>query len=616
MGIRDLFFNIKAKDQTGQAFSRVNANLRKTEGMAARTSEKLGRMGRGMVGIGKSSALMTAPILFAFRDSLRLYDEQERARAKVEQGIKSTGMAAGLTADQLFETSVALQNVTRFGDELILDNVTAQLLTFTNIAGDQFLMAQERALDLSTVLDGDLRSATIMLGKALNDPVKGLSAMSRAGVTFSKSQSDVIKALAKTGDIAGAQNMILKELEKQYGGQARKAAEAGLGAMAQLSNSWGDLKEEVGGVIGELLPPVVDFFKVAIKGFTDLPEPVKKFTVIASGLALVLGPLVGVFGLLLIGVTAISAPVLAVGAGVVALTAAVVAFMPEIMAVTTYLIDGVVVAFNRVRDGVFLMRDGVLSAWSAIKDSIVGAVDIIGTYLTEKLNSILDSVGRKVEWVEKKFAWLYNEVVGNSWIPDMVDEVGQNMARLDPLMVRKADETTAATSSAFETLGSDVSDSLKNMVTNGKASWYDLTDAYMDAGDRLVDDLLSTVFDPIGNMVQEAFNGLSGLGSAGGSGGGGGGGFLAGLGNFASGLIGMDTGGELAVGGRAGMDRNVASLRVTQGETIKVTKRGQTGGGNPINIYIQTPDPTAFQQSKGQISAQIGRAVGRAGRYA
>jgi hypothetical protein len=329
MGVRDLFFAIKARDETGAAFDRVKGNLRQVDGMAATVGDRFTRMGGGLMRFGAGATAATAGIFLAFRDSLSLFDFQERAQAKVAQAVKATGGAAGFAADALFDQARALQEVTRFGDEEILNGVTAQLLTFTNIAGNQFAHAQEAALNLSTVLDGDLQSASIMLGKALNDPVKGLSAMSRAGITFSQDQADVIKALAETGEMAAAQTLILEELEKQYGGQARAAAEAGLGAMDQLSNAWGDLKETVGGVIAEILPPMVDFFQSLISGFQAMPEPIQKTVVVIGLVAGVAGPAALALGALSLALGAITGPVALAVAGIAALVGVTAALWPE-----------------------------------------------------------------------------------------------------------------------------------------------------------------------------------------------------------------------------------------------------------------------------------------------
>ena len=161
--------------------------------------------------------------------------------AQVEAGLKSTGNQVGFTSEQLQKMAADLQKTTLFGDEEILKGATAQLLTFTNIAGDQFARTQEVALDLATRLDGDLKSASIMLGKALNDPVANLSALSRAGIQFSEEQKATVKAMVKTNNLAGAQTLILNELEKQYGGSAAAAAEAGMGPIQQLMNQFSDM---------------------------------------------------------------------------------------------------------------------------------------------------------------------------------------------------------------------------------------------------------------------------------------------------------------------------------------------------------------------------------------
>ncbi len=144
-----------------------------------------------------------------FTSSISAFQSQEKAVAKVNQALKSTQNAAGKTSEELQKLASDLQGTTLFGDEDILNNATAQLLTFTNIAGSNFDRTQKVALDLATVLDGDLKSASIQLGKALNDPVANLSALSRSGIQFSESQKQVIKSLTESGKLAEAQTVIL-----------------------------------------------------------------------------------------------------------------------------------------------------------------------------------------------------------------------------------------------------------------------------------------------------------------------------------------------------------------------------------------------------------------------
>ena len=192
-------------------------------------------------------------------------EAQEKAEQKVEQAVRSTGAAAGFSAGELKNMAAELQEITVFGDEDILNNVTAQLLTFTNIAGDQFKEAQMAAMNLATVLDGDLKSASIQLGKALNDPIANLSALSRSGIQFTQAQKDMVKELWNAGEKAKAQSIILEELNKQYGGQAQAMATTYTGALQQYTNLVSDLKETLGDLIKTALVPVVKFLSQGIK---------------------------------------------------------------------------------------------------------------------------------------------------------------------------------------------------------------------------------------------------------------------------------------------------------------------------------------------------------------
>lgn len=209
-----------------------------------------------------------------FTSSVDAFRVQEKAVAKVEQAVKSTGGAAGKTSEELQKMASALQKNTLFGDEQILNEVTAQLLTFTNISGTQFDRTQQVALDLATVLDGDLKSASIQLGKALNDPIANLSALSRSGIQFSSEQKELIKTLAESGRLAEAQGVILTELERQYGGQAAAAAEVD-GGITQLNNAFGDFKEQVGKQLLEAMKPTIQSLKEFFENLSE--DDVKKF---------------------------------------------------------------------------------------------------------------------------------------------------------------------------------------------------------------------------------------------------------------------------------------------------------------------------------------------------
>ncbi len=272
--------NLEAKlRKATSGFDKLNNKVEKTKSTIGKST---GTGGTGLSGaISKLGPIVAAgfaidQVVKFGKASLEAYNIQEQALAQVRAGLDSTRGVAGRTFEQLQKQASDLQSKTIFGDEEILQGVTAQLLTFTNITKEQFDRTQKAALDLSSRLGTDLKSSSIQLGKALNDPVANLSALSRSGIQFSNEQKTVIKTLAETNRLAEAQTIILDELEKQYGGSAEAAAKAGTGGFKQLSNAFGDFQEKIGGAlikIGNKFLPVLRFL---VNNLDDLFQAVKE----------------------------------------------------------------------------------------------------------------------------------------------------------------------------------------------------------------------------------------------------------------------------------------------------------------------------------------------------
>lgn len=188
--------------------------------------------------------------------------EMEAQQAQLAAAIKSTGGAAGQTVEELNAHAAALQRVTNYGDDTV-SSAQAILLTFTKIGGDVFPRATEAITDVATRLGTDLNSAALQVGKALNDPVLGMTALSRAGIQFTEQQKALVQSFVDSGNIIAAQTIILKELEIQFGGSARAARETLGGAIVSLSNAFGDLFE-LGQGASEPLRQAIEGLIVAI----------------------------------------------------------------------------------------------------------------------------------------------------------------------------------------------------------------------------------------------------------------------------------------------------------------------------------------------------------------
>lgn len=186
--------------------------------------------------------------------SVKSFMDSENAAAQLNAVLKSTKGVAGVTATQVEKLATSLQNVTKFSDETIT-NGQSLLLTFTNIGKDIFPKATETMLDMSQALGQDVKASAIQLGKALQDPILGVTALRRVGVNFSKDQQEVIRKLVETGKSAEAQKLILKELSIEFGGSARAAGNTFAGKLEILKNSVDNVKESLGQVIVEALTP-------------------------------------------------------------------------------------------------------------------------------------------------------------------------------------------------------------------------------------------------------------------------------------------------------------------------------------------------------------------------
>ena len=358
----------------------IGATTRDFDKALGKSMRKMRTFGKNTKQLGKNMTMgLTAPIAALGVTAVKAFDQQAKAIAQVEAGLKSTGASVGFTSKQLQKMASDLQSKTLFGDEEILKDATAQLLTFTNITGDQFAKSQEAALNLATRLDGDLKSASIMLGKALNDPVANLSAMSRAGIQFSADQKEVIKALAEGGDMAQAQSIILEELEKQYGGSAEAAAKAGTGGLKQLANAFGDLQEEFGKVIMDFMPPVIDGLKNMLKVFQNLSPQAKRFLVIGSGIAAALGPLLVILPSLIQGFMMLLSPIGLIVGAIVALGIAIVTFADEVAVPITAVANYFITLYNES------------AAVRGIIGAIKGTVQTVFDFFAFAVNNVIES---------------------------------------------------------------------------------------------------------------------------------------------------------------------------------------------------------------------------------
>jgi hypothetical protein len=568
------------------------------------STKRIRAIGNDLQGFGaKLSVGVTVPLIALAKKSVDGFVDQQKAMADVNAALASMGQASGKTSAELAKTADALELRSLFDADVILKQVTANLLTFGNVAGEQFDRAQQAAVDMATRLGTEPQSAAITLGKALNSPIKGITALTRVGVDFTDKQKAQIKAMTEAGNVAGAQGIILAEVERQFRGAAAAAADASPWRKAQVAI--GQAMDAIGAAILPIIKPASEAIASIARAFAELPGGVQKAIVIVGTFGAALGPLLIPLGAAIktmapflaavssigkaqgglvafragiIGITSAFAPLLiAVGAGYLAwknwdkiapalagigrglgllegrvssatgkledafggiataATASGVATQQEIDKINaglaqiretgrvnpettksiTELIYKMQQAGTVAPEEAEKVRKALLNVWteqdaakqkgslertaegfSSLARAIVsnldeldrtsdeawmsawrsfdtwwtnvkaGATDIgarlaklaaeVRTYLVDKLNAVWSWVVEKIGSVKMAFFDLYDAVVGNSYVPDMVDGIAREMGRLDSVMVDKAQLVTKKTGEAFRELARDV----------------------------------------------------------------------------------------------------------------------------------------------------------------
>ncbi len=246
---------------------RFSPEARKAQDSAQGFGATLGKVGEIASGFLAANVIQAGigRLTGAISDSIAGWKEQIEVSAQTKAVIESTGGAAGLTAKQIEDMAGSLKNNSRFADDAIQSGENL-LLTFTSIGKDVFPDATQTMLDMSQALGQDLSASAVQLGKALNDPVQGVTALRRVGVSFTDSQLDQIKAMQESGDLMGAQKLILGELNKEFGGSAKAASDAA-GAEETYADKLDDLQDTIG---QKLLPLQLKWKELQAAVFTFL----------------------------------------------------------------------------------------------------------------------------------------------------------------------------------------------------------------------------------------------------------------------------------------------------------------------------------------------------------
>lgn len=364
--------NIEGAKQAGDDLKGMSGHLKDSAGGLK------GLLGQGLAFAGAQVGISSVGDAFGFvKDQLGSMVsaglEANRMDDILAQGLKSTHDASGMTTQSLDQLSTKIMGLSGIDDDSV-KSAEQMLLTFTGIGKNAFPAATQAAADMATRMNGgaipsaqQMQDAALQLGKALNDPATGMTALQRVGVTFTQQQKDQIKAMQASGDSAGAQAVILKELQKEFGGSAEAAGKAN-GGMAIMTASVNNAKQQIGQALApaisdltaKLAPLVVTVAQKLAPALTNLISFLSTHQQVLAAVGVVIGVvLVAAFTAWAISAASAAIATLAAAAPVLAIVAVIGLVVAVIVLAVTH--------WHQITDTIGHFKDMILSAPAPIK---------------------------------------------------------------------------------------------------------------------------------------------------------------------------------------------------------------------------------------------------------
>lgn len=186
-------------------------------------------------------------VVSGFKSVFTSASESEQVLAQLNAALASTEGAIGITADELQRMGLEMRKTSMLSTEQITEMQVA-LLTYTDIAKEEFPRALQVAIDQQQRLGISITQSAELVGKALQDPSKAMVALGRQGFKLEESQKTLLKQMEDTGRTAEAQAIIMDMLAESYGGSAAAARYNTFdGLWKGITDTFEDFKSKIAG---------------------------------------------------------------------------------------------------------------------------------------------------------------------------------------------------------------------------------------------------------------------------------------------------------------------------------------------------------------------------------
>lgn len=286
----DLLMKTGSFETDAQRASRAaQKNFKEIEKQAKATADGINKAFSGLL----SGAVFGIGVGTVFNKFIQETKNAQNEQAQLAAVLRSTGQAAGYSLDQLNKMATGFANASLFSEGEI-NQAQTRLLSYTGIVGEEFPRAMQAVIDMSARLGVSVEQSAETIGKALDIPSQGLTALSKQGFRFTEDQKKLVEQLEKAGKTAEAQGIVLAALESSYGGAAAAARDTLGGALQALQNQIDSLMTGDDGSVNGLTASVNDLTDVlgspeAKQAFADfvgwLAEISKSLVTMASDFA-------------------------------------------------------------------------------------------------------------------------------------------------------------------------------------------------------------------------------------------------------------------------------------------------------------------------------------------
>ena len=273
----------------------------------------------------------------------------------------------------------------------------AKLLTFKELAitadevGGAFDRATVAAVDLAAAGFGEASQNATQLGKALNDPIKGITALARSGVTFTEQEKEKIKVLVESGKMLEAQDTLLKAIETQVGGTAA----ATVTDTFKIGAAFGHIRDVIGTLLLPIFERLADFMVNTVVPYATRVEQAFGEGGVGGGLRMLAGGFLNVIedgGKLVNTLLVLTTAFVAMRGVAIAATIAQNLFNVALLNNPIGRVVAILIVLGTAIVAAYVKFEGFRKVVNAVVNRIIEAVETMVNFWIEALNKFIKAI--------------------------------------------------------------------------------------------------------------------------------------------------------------------------------------------------------------------------------